>query len=67
MIIRFLQNTVSSNPDYPFQAGQIIRVDDPAPFLHLLDGVRAEAVPDTEPEYATVRAPRRKRADSRAH
>jgi hypothetical protein len=56
--IRFLQTVESGNPEFPFQPGQVIHVDDPTPFLKLLDGVRAVAVQDTEPEYATVRAPR---------
>jgi hypothetical protein len=64
--IRFLQTTPSDNPEYPFQAGQIISVDQPSEFLlGLLDGVRAEAVRSAdEPELAVVRAPvgRRRKA-----
>lgn len=60
MTIRFLQTSPSGHPEYPFAAGQIIHVDDPTPYLELLDGVRAEVVQDTEPEFAIARAPKRK-------
>jgi hypothetical protein len=57
MRIRFLQTTRSENPNFPFQAGQVIDVPAPSPFLlSLLDGVRAEVIKDTEPEYAVARA-----------
>jgi hypothetical protein len=72
MTIRFLQTVPSGNPNFPFQAGQIITIDDPAPFMHLLDGVRAEVVstdtteraiePDAEqPEPAKVKGRKRER------
>jgi hypothetical protein len=52
----------SGAPDHPFEAGQILQVDNPPPeILALVDGVRAVALRDTEPELATVRAPRRSR------
>lgn len=61
MTIRFLQTTPSDSPEHPFQAGQIISVAEPSPYLlSLLDGVRAEAVKDTEPELAVVTAPRKR-------
>jgi len=72
MKIRFLQTVPSGNPTFPFQAGQIITIEDPAPFLYLLDGVRAEALasddteraiePDAEqPEPAKVKGRKRER------
>lgn len=61
MTIRFLQTTPSELRDFPFQAGQVITVPTPSRFLlSLLDGVRAEAVPDAVPEIAVARSPRRK-------
>jgi hypothetical protein len=58
MTIRFLQTTPSGNPAFPFLAGQVIHVDHPSPeLLACLDGVRAEAVKDNEPEYAIAAAP----------
>lgn len=64
MTIRFLQTSPSAAPDAPFQAGQIIRIDHPpAWMLAYLDGTRAEAVKDDEPEFAVVRAPRPTRKD----
>lgn len=60
MTIRFLQLTPSSNPDFPFQPGQIIRVEPNETWLALLDGVRAELVrEDDDVELATVAAPER--------
>jgi hypothetical protein len=51
--IRFLQTTPSDNPDLPFQAGQIITVDQPSEaMLRLVDGVQAEAVPSEDAERA---------------
>ncbi len=73
MTIRFLQTTPSENPDYPFQAGQIITVAAPSEFLlSLLDGVRAEAVPmdilERAVEQDTARPePHRKKGRRRAH
>lgn len=47
MQIRFLQTIASENPGFPFQAGQVIHVTAPSPYLlELLDGVRAEVVRD---------------------
>lgn len=67
MTIRFLQTTPSELQDFPFQAGQVITVETPSRFLlSLLDGVRAEAVPDTEPDLAVARAPRQPKARARA-
>ena len=61
MTIRFLQATPSDSPDHPFQAGQVISVAEPSPYLlSLLDGVRAVAVKDTEPEMAVAVAPRKR-------
>lgn len=57
MTIRFLQTVASSVPDYPFMAGQVIRVDDPRPFLAYLERGYAVAVKDETPEFAVVRAP----------
>jgi hypothetical protein len=60
--IKFLQTTASKVEGFPFQAGQVIDVTDPPQWmLDLVDGVRAEAVKDDEPEYAVVRAPARSR------
>ena len=53
MVIRFLQTTPSETPDYPFQAGQVISVACPSPYLlSLVDGVRAELVRTDESERA---------------
>jgi hypothetical protein len=53
MTIRFLQTTPSESPEYPFQAGQVITVACPSPYLlSLLDGKRAEAVRTDETERA---------------
>jgi hypothetical protein len=58
--IKFLQTTASRVEGYPFQAGQVIDVTDPPQWmLDLCDGVRAEAVKDTEPEYAIAATPAR--------
>jgi hypothetical protein len=69
--IRFLQTVASDNPEFPFQAGQVITVERPSAYLlSLLDGVQAEVVPvdDTEraveqvaeqPEPARVKGRRR--------
>lgn len=54
MTIRFLQAVPSENPEFPFQAGQVIEVACPSPYLlSLLDGVRAEVV-RTEGEEVAV-------------
>lgn len=61
MRIQFLQTVPSGVPEYPFQAGQILRIEAPSPeLLALIDGVRAVALRDDEPETATVRAPKRR-------
>jgi hypothetical protein len=61
MTIRFLQTTPSDSPEHPFQPGQVISVATPSPYLlSLIDGVRAEAVRDTEPEMAVATAPRKR-------
>lgn len=66
MTIRFLQTVPSGVPGFPFQAGQVITVACPPPeLLALVDGVRAEAVRDTEPERAVAIAPRTKRKRAR--
>ncbi len=53
MRIRFLQTVASENPYVPFQAGQVIEVTDPSPYLlSLLDGERAELVRLDETERA---------------
>lgn len=55
MTIRFLQTCASENPEYPFQAGQIITVTVPSDFLlGLLDGVRAEIIPADVLEMAVA-------------
>ena len=60
MIIRFLQTVPSANPEAPFHLGQQIQVDHPTPdLLALVDGVRAIALPDVQPETAVARAPKR--------
>lgn len=61
MTIRFLQTTPSPVASAPFMAGQIIHVDQPEQWmLDLIDGVRAEAVTDVEPERAIAQEPVRK-------
>jgi len=71
MTIRFLQTVPSENPEYPFQAGQIIYVAAPSAFLlSLLDGVRAEVIKADVLEQATEPEPeqpepRRKRGRPR--
>lgn len=51
MKIRFLQPTSSENPDFPFQAGQVIDVAAPSEFLlSLIDGVQAEVVSEDDTE-----------------
>jgi hypothetical protein len=58
MTIRFLQACPSENPEFPFQAGQIITVAAPSDYvLSLLDGVRAEVVKTDETEAAIEPAP----------
>ena len=53
MVIRFLQTTPSENPDFPFQAGQIISVTAPTRFLlSLIDGIHAEVVRTDDIERA---------------
>jgi hypothetical protein len=73
MTIRFLQTIASQNPEFPFQAGQIITVAAPSEFiLSLVDGVRAEvlrvdtteravAPADTTPEPTLSKRRRRSR------
>lgn len=57
MTIRFLQTLDSGVPNYPFMAGQIVRVAQPTPsMLAYLQRGYAEAVKDDEPEFAVVRA-----------
>lgn len=53
MRIRFLQQTPSSNPAFPFQAGQIINVDPSPDWIALCDGVRAQLLRDEAVETAT--------------
>lgn len=55
MKIRFLQTTASDNPDAPFQAGQVIDVAEPSPYLlSVLDGVMAEVVRSDDTERAVA-------------
>ena len=61
MRIKFLQTTPSTVPGYPFQAGQIVDVEPTVEWLAMVDGIRAEAILDTEPELAVARAPRPRR------
>jgi hypothetical protein len=57
MTIRFLQTVPSQNPEYPFQAGQIIYMAAPSGFLlQFVDGIRAIAIPEDQEERA-VEAP----------
>lgn len=58
MKIRFLQTTPSEHTEFPFQAGQVINVESPSDYLlSLLDGVRAEPVPDDQTERAVEATP----------
>jgi hypothetical protein len=53
MLIRFLQTTPAETSDSPFQPGQLIRVEEPSPYLlALVDGVHAELVPEDVTERA---------------
>lgn len=66
MTIRFLQTARSSNPDFPFLAGQVITVAEPtAEMVAALNDGRAEAVKTDDVEFATVRAPRAARKRGR--
>jgi hypothetical protein len=57
VVIRFLQTCASENPEYPFQAGQVITVTCPSRYLlSLVDGIRAEAIPTDETERAVIPA-----------
>jgi hypothetical protein len=60
MRIRFLHTTASSNPHYPFQAGQIIEVPElTREMRNWLKSGGAEVLPEIEPEAAVVGADER--------
>ncbi len=55
MRIRFLQVVASPQPEFPFQIGQVINIDEPWPaLLAALDGVQAEVLRDDAPELAVM-------------
>lgn len=57
MMIRFLQTVPSENPEFPFQAGQVITVACPSSYLlSLVDGIRAEAIRTDDTERAIAPA-----------
>jgi hypothetical protein len=68
MTIRFLQTVPSENPEFPFQAGQVISVACPSRYLlSLIDGVRAYAIKTDDTERAVAPKPERAVRSSRRH
>ena len=71
MQIRFLQTVPSENPDFPFQAGQLVTTTAPSTYLlSLIDGIRAIVVRSDDTERAVARTdeqpePARKRGRRR--
>ena len=60
MRLKFLQTTTSDNPNFPFQAGQVVDVADLSPSMRAaLETGSAVLVSDPGPEAAVVSAPER--------